>query len=181
MTSQGVSRKRPAPGTSPVVHQQMPSYPPPNPGSQLSNDQFLQWGQNPSSAPVNPSVNPTSFPDMNSYNAAPYPPNPPPPPNPNPNPNQNPNQDPNAAANQSNQLTRRPMNQLVSRNPRGYDQPPGSLMDHGGGGSTAAAAAADSNGWGESLAELEQRALIAKREAQAKRKQIPPFVQKLSR
>lgn len=180
MTSQGVSRKRPAPGTSPVVHQQMPSYPPPNPGSQLSNDQFLQWGQNPSSAPVNPSVNPTSFPDMNSYNAAPYPPNPPPPPPPNPNPNQNPNQDPNAAANQSNQLTRRPMNQLVSRNPRGYDQPPGSLMDHGGGGSTAAAAAADSNGWGESLAELEQRALIAKREAQAKRKQIPPFVQKLS-
>ena len=29
--------------------------------------------------------------------------------------------------------------------------------------------------------DLEQRALVAKREAQAKRKQIPPFVQKLSR
>jgi heat shock transcription factor, other eukaryote len=33
----------------------------------------------------------------------------------------------------------------------------------------------------EDEAELEQRALAAKREAQAKRKQIPPFVQKLSR
>ena len=33
----------------------------------------------------------------------------------------------------------------------------------------------------ESLAHLEQQALKAKREAEAKRKQIPPFVQKLSR
>lgn len=155
MTSQGVSRKRPAPGASPVVHQPMPNYTP-NPGSQLSNDQFLQWGQNPSSAGVTPS----SFPDINSYNAAAYPPPP--------------NQDVSAAATPSNQIARRPMNQLVSRN-RGYDQAPTSLMDHGGGG------VADGGGWGESLAELEQRALIAKREAQAKRKQIPPFVQKLSR
>ena len=29
--------------------------------------------------------------------------------------------------------------------------------------------------------DLEQRAMVAKRESQAKRKQIPPFVQKLSR
>lgn len=36
-------------------------------------------------------------------------------------------------------------------------------------------------GWGESISDLEQRALVAKREAQAKRKQIPPFVQKLRR
>ncbi|MBE3047503.1 hypothetical protein IMZ48_34320 [Candidatus Bathyarchaeota archaeon] len=33
----------------------------------------------------------------------------------------------------------------------------------------------------ESLAQLEQQALKAKRDAEAKRKQIPPFVQKLSR
>lgn len=33
----------------------------------------------------------------------------------------------------------------------------------------------------ENLAHLEQQALKAKREAEAKRKQIPPFVQKLSR
>jgi heat shock transcription factor, other eukaryote len=33
----------------------------------------------------------------------------------------------------------------------------------------------------DSIEALEERALRAKREAQAKRKQIPPFVQKLSR
>lgn len=33
----------------------------------------------------------------------------------------------------------------------------------------------------DNLEHLEERALRAKREAQAKRKQIPPFVQKLSR
>lgn len=33
----------------------------------------------------------------------------------------------------------------------------------------------------ESLAQLEQQAVKAKRDAEAKRKQIPPFVQKLSR
>jgi heat shock transcription factor len=38
---------------------------------------------------------------------------------------------------------------------------------------------APNGGWGENLAELEQRALAAKTEAQAKRKQIPPFVQKV--
>jgi heat shock transcription factor len=33
----------------------------------------------------------------------------------------------------------------------------------------------------ENIEALEQKAQVAKREAQAKRKQIPPFVQKLSR
>jgi heat shock transcription factor len=33
----------------------------------------------------------------------------------------------------------------------------------------------------DSIERLEERALRAKKEAQAKRKQIPPFVQKLSR
>jgi heat shock transcription factor len=33
----------------------------------------------------------------------------------------------------------------------------------------------------DSIEELEKRALAAKRDALAKRKQIPPFVQKLSR
>lgn len=46
---------------------------------------------------------------------------------------------------------------------------------------SAAPESSGGDGWGESLAELEQRALVAKREAQAKRKQIPPFVQKLRR
>jgi heat shock transcription factor, other eukaryote len=37
------------------------------------------------------------------------------------------------------------------------------------------------NAWGDDIEELERQAQIAKREAQAKRKQIPPFVQKLNR
>lgn len=165
MSSQGVpSRKRPAPGTSPGVHQQIGSIPNyTNSGAQLSNDQFLQWGQDPAATAVNP---PPSFPaDVNAFSQPQY------------------NtattttttgQDVSVAgASPNNQVARRqPMNQLVSRN-RGYEQPsaPPSLLDHSSSG----------DGWGESLAELEQRALIAKREAQAKRKQIPPFVQKLSR
>lgn len=174
MSSQGVSsRKRPAPGTSPGVHQQIGSIPNyTNPGAQLSNDQFLQWGQDPAATAVNPP--PSSYPaDVNSFHQPQY--------------TTTPTttttttatttttgQDVSVAgASPNNQVARRqPMNQLVSRN-RGYEQPsaPPSLLDHNNSG----------DGWGESLAELEQRALIAKREAQAKRKQIPPFVQKLSR
>ncbi len=37
------------------------------------------------------------------------------------------------------------------------------------------------DGWINADEDLEQKALIAKRDAQAKRKPIPPFVQKLSR
>lgn len=36
-------------------------------------------------------------------------------------------------------------------------------------------------GWRNEGDDLDQKALVAKRDAQAKRKQIPPFVQKLSR
>lgn len=157
MSPQGVNRKRPAPGTSPVVHPQLgPINYPSNSGSQLSNDQFLQWGQNPASNVVNP-----SYPDANPYNAAAY----------------SSNQDtPASTASASNQLARRqPSNQnqqLVSRN-RGYEQSPTSVPESNNPG--------ESGGWGESLDELYQRALVAKRDAQAKRKQIPPFVQKLSR
>jgi heat shock transcription factor len=35
--------------------------------------------------------------------------------------------------------------------------------------------------WGDDIADLEARAQVAKRESQGKRKQIPPFVQKLNR
>lgn len=155
MNSQGSSsRKRSAPGASPVVHQPMTTLQNfPGTGAQLSNDQFLQWGQDPSGAT---SVNSTGFPvEVASYNSMAYPAG----------------QDvPLSGSNVSNQLTRRPMNQLVSRN-RGFDSGNQSLVEP----------TPDGDGWGESLAELEQRALIAKRDAQAKRKQIPPFVQKLSR
>lgn len=124
-----------------------------NTGAQLSNDQFLQWGQDPTGTA---SVNSPGFPvDVGSYSPMAY----------------TAGQDlPLAGNNVPNQLTRRPVNQLVSRN-RGFDSGSQPLVEQ----------PPEGDGWGESLAELERRALIAKREAQAKRKQIPPFVQKLSR
>ncbi|KAL4864526.1 hypothetical protein BDV12DRAFT_10930 [Aspergillus spectabilis] len=156
MSPQGITRKRPAPGTSPIVHPQLgqlPTYPQPS-ASPLSNDQFLQWGQNPVSNSVTP-----SFPDTNSYNTAALPPS---------------THDVPGASTASNQVARRqPANQIANRG-RSYDPPSASasLPDQGPG--------SESVGWSESLDELYQRALTAKREAQAKRKQIPPFVQKLS-
>jgi heat shock transcription factor len=155
MSSQGVTRKRPAPGTTPTVHPQLSpisNYPAANPGAQLSNDQFLQWGQNP------PNVITPPYTDAGSYNVAPY----------------TTNQDvPGATVTASNQLARRQLpNQLVNRG-RSYEQTPSAYSDHSSG-------AGEHGGWGESLDELYRRALVAKREAQAKRKQIPPFVQKLS-
>lgn len=155
-----MTRKRRAPGSNPVVHPQVgavPNLSSANPGSQLSNDQFLQWGQNPSANVIN-----ASFPDpAASYNTSTYPTT----------------QDMSApTATPSNQLARREApNQLVSRN-RGYEQAPVAYGDHGGNTSTG-----ESGAWGESLDELYQRAVAAKRDALAKRKQIPPFVQKLSR
>jgi len=160
-----MTRKRPAPGTAPAVHPQMnplpsglPNFPTTtNPGSQLSNDQFLQWGQNP---PAN-AVDTSAFSD-NSYNSAGFTP---------------PQDAPAPAPTASNQLARRQanQNQMVSRN-RGYDQPPASYVENGGSNGNG-----ESGAWGESLEELYRRALTAKRDSQAKRKQIPPFVQKLSR
>ncbi|OQE26909.1 hypothetical protein PENFLA_c006G00468 [Penicillium flavigenum] len=158
MSSQGITRKRPAPGTVPPVHPQMnpvPNFPTTaNPGSQLSNDQFLQWGQNP---PVN-AINTSAFSDS-SYNPVGF---------------ASPQDVSAPAATASNQLARRQANQVVSRN-RGYDQPPASYVENGGNNGSG-----ESGAWGESLEELYRRALTAKRDSQAKRKQIPPFVQKLS-
>ncbi|KAI9370504.1 hypothetical protein BJX61DRAFT_87292 [Aspergillus egyptiacus] len=157
MSPQGITRKRPAPGTSPVVPQlgPLPNYPQAS-GSPLSNDQFLQWGQNPSPSAVTSS----SFADTNPYNSAAALHSAP--------------QDVPGASATSNQIARRqPSTQLASRS-RSYEQPSASFPDQG------AAASGESGGWSESLEELYQRALTAKREAQAKRKQIPPFVQKLS-
>ena len=155
MSPQGITRKRPAPGTSPIVHPQLGplSNYPQNPGNQLSNDQFLQWGQNSSS-----NVSSPSFADTNPYSAAAYTSSP---------------DVPASTVTAPGQLARRQTpTQLVNRG-RGYDQTP-SFSDHGSG-------TGESGGWGESLEDLYKRAMVAKREAQAKRKQIPPFVQKLSR
>lgn len=159
MSSQGITRKRPAPGTAPATHQQMnnmvPNYAPT--GSQLSNEQFLQWGQNNTSN----SLNTSSYADPLAYNPAGY----------------AASQDLAGPGSASNQLTRRQQQnqQLVTRN-RGYEQPPAPFPDQ-----NATVGPGDAGVWGESLEELYQRAMTAKQDAQAKRKQIPPFVQKLSR
>lgn len=78
---------------------------------------------------------------------------------------------------QSNQIARRPPSQqLVTRgraiNDTGSDQWLG-LGD--------VPTPSSTDGWVNSDEDLEQKALLAKRDAQAKRKPIPPFVQKLSR
>ncbi|KAJ5992076.1 hypothetical protein N7451_007800 [Penicillium sp. IBT 35674x] len=158
MSSQGMTRKRPAPGTTPTVHPQMgavPNYSSANPNSQLSNDQFLQWGQNPA---VN-AVNTSPYADNPAYHQG----------------NINVQDVPAAATANNSQLARRQQaNQLVSRN-RGYEQAPVAYSEHNPSGNPG-----ESGAWGESLEELYARAQAAKRESQAKRKQIPPFVQKLS-
>lgn len=129
----------------------------------MATDQYLQWHQQHLANPA------TSYPDTandlttNLFNAlnqaTPAPPPPPPPPT------------------VSNQLARRPVaHHLVPRTtfantggdswpiiPEDSMQPPQDQV------------------WRNSNDELEREAQIARRDTQAKRKQIPPFVQKLSR
>ncbi|KAI2793459.1 hypothetical protein POX_a00038 [Penicillium oxalicum] len=163
MNSQGITRKRPAPGTAPPTHPQLvQNYQSVNPNAQLSNDQFLQWGSNPAANNVN-----NSYVDPSAYNTAAY----------------AASQDLTAStlapsvsaiSTNSNQLARRtPQNQLISRS-RSYEQSPVPYADNNAG------TGAGDGAWGESIEELYARAAAAKREATSKRKQIPPFVQKLS-
>ncbi|KIW90666.1 uncharacterized protein Z519_08449 [Cladophialophora bantiana CBS 173.52] len=156
MSSQGFSRKRSAPGADPVSYptQMQNAVPAFNDGlgQQLSNDQFLQWGQ--TGQPVaGSSYNDASF----GMNANAYPAS-----------------SPQNVPQPSNQLTRRPIAQLASRLPRPSEDG-NAWMEHPNGGVHTA-----NPEWEDDIAELEARAQVAKREAQQKRKQIPPFVQKLN-
>lgn len=155
MASQGFSRKRPAPGADPVSYPAQMQNPAPafndGLGQQLSNDQFLQWGQ---SGQPGPSYNDNSF----AMNASAYP-----------------QGNPQNIPQPSNQLARRPMGQLAARAPRMHDDGNTWVDTSDGGVHTT------DPGWGDDIAELEAKAQVAKKEAQAKRKQIPPFVQKLNR
>lgn len=159
------TRKRPAPGASPVQQaQQQPQQQQPaeldlkSEASQMATDQYLQWHQQHLANPA------TSYPDAandlttNLFNAL----------------NQATPAPPPAV---SNQLARRPAtHHLVPRTafantgddswpiiPEDGMQPP------------------QDQAWRNSNDELEREAQIARRDTQAKRKQIPPFVQKLSR
>ena len=155
-------RKRPAPGSSPAVQQQqMPqSFPAP---SQLSNADFLRWNQGADNASYQ---DPSGY-NMNNYGGnalsqAQYDQSIPAP---------------------STQLARRPVNrQLVPTGQRaGYDNsgdPWGQFGDDSILDPNHPNGVMEEN---DNIELLEEKATIAKRDAQSKRKQIPPFVQKLSR
>lgn len=161
-----MSRKRAAPGAEPTIPQQSPmqglmDYDTAN----LGNDQLFNW-----SDPNVMNNMSTAFPDNSTYD-----------------PNlyttfngsaQQQNAQGGNSNQTSNQLVRRNTNhQLAARNGQQVQDPweQDFAMTAGQG---------QQPGWenaDDDEEELEQKALIAKREAQAKRKQIPPFVQKLSR
>jgi heat shock transcription factor, other eukaryote len=83
----------------------------------------------------------------------------------------------------STQLARRPLNRhLVATASRPtYDNGADSWGQFGDESMMDTQGANDAVEESDSIERLEERAAIAKREAQSKRKQIPPFVQKLSR
>jgi heat shock transcription factor, other eukaryote len=119
----------------------------------LSNDQFFQWGQTGQPA-SGQAYNDNRF----AMNAASYP-----------------QTNPENVPQSSNQLTRRPMSQLTSLVPQPNQEGSGWAENKQG------VAQPPEGDWGDDIADLEARAMVAKREAQSKRKQIPPFVQKLNR
>lgn len=153
MTTPGLSRKRPAPGTSPDPY---PS-PYPTPSGQgpyngfdthVSNDQFLQFGYQAQVEDPKISYSNASIVTQPTYNGE--------------------------LGGASNQLARRPANQVISRDRGSGDSRDLQWMEQGN-------AQRLEGAWGDNLDELKQRALVAQRESQAKRKQIPPFVQKIAR
>ena len=156
---QAGSRKRPAPGTSPAFTQ--PAQPSTNinmNSPQMPNEQILQWGPengtNPASTYPDPSTNFGAYLYNSAAPAA-----------------QATSQEP------SNQLARRPMNQhVVTRGNFSNGE-----QEVWPGFASGVAQKPRQDGWTEEDERLEQKALAAKRDAQAKRKMIPPFVQKLSR
>ena len=128
--------------------------------SQTANEQFLKWNQDGQIA---------NFPDPLGYDGNVF------------NPemmSQPPLQNPIPAP--STQLTRRPINRhlVATAQRQPYDDPWGAFGDDGMMDAQGMNGAMEEN---DNIELLEERAAIAKREAASKRKQIPPFVQKLSR
>lgn len=157
-TAQNMSRKRPAPGASPIAYgpqnQQVQStYAQSGP---LTDDQFFNWGAN---------GDPASYPNQPMY-AIP--------------PNSYPPQAGSAPSNQGNQLARRPVNQVVPRQSQANGQ--WAPDQHtGAAGQQQPQQQEMPTTWSDDINELVAKAQVAKREAQSKRKQIPPFVLKLHR
>ncbi|KAI9647234.1 Heat shock transcription factor [Ciborinia camelliae] len=159
-------RKRAAPGASSAVQtpQMQQTY---NAGSQLPNAEFLRWSQNPETQNF---ADATSGYNMNIFGSNGLPQT------------TTAFDHPVTPQAHSTQLTRRPNinnnRQLVG--PRTYDSTgdgwgsfgDDTMMDSQNGNGTS--------GENDDIEALEEKAAVAKRDAQSKRKQIPPFVQKLS-
>ena len=131
--------------------------------SQLSNADFLRWSQ----GAENPNFGDASGFNMNSFGGSAGMSQP---------------QYDSSPPTSSTQLARRPFNRhlVASASRPTYDN----SVDSWGQFGDESMDAQGANGAVEesdSIERLEERAAIAKREAQSKRKQIPPFVQKLSR
>ncbi|KAK5072712.1 Heat shock transcription factor [Lithohypha guttulata] len=152
-----MSRKRPAPGASPVrypaqLHQVPNSYQ--SAGQPLTDDQFLNWGAN--------GQDPSSYLNQSAFNLPTnqYPPQAAPPP-----------------PNQSNQLARRPMSQMVAHQPQQNNQYATEQQSQPTQRQQQQQEAAIS--WSDDINELLAKAQVAKKNSQSNRKQIPPFVMKL--
>lgn len=153
------SRKRPAPGASPLVQQQQQNLMNVNAGTlQMPADQNLQWHQPELASPA------TSYPDPSSaFGSTMY---------------HDGNSQQDTSSNiASNQVARRPVNQhLISRGTynNGGDESWPLLSEE-------SLQQGQDPTWLNTTDDPEQKAQISRRGNQVKRKQIPPFVQKLSR
>jgi heat shock transcription factor len=152
------SRKRAAPGASPTPQQQQMTQTYPSASTQMSNTDF-RWPQG--SNNTDNMVFPDTY-NLPTYSNAPQ--------------QQYGNQQ---QASSSTQLARRPMNQHLMQTQR-YDDP-NAWGQYGDEQLDVVAAGNGGVAENDNIELLEERAAVAKRESQSKRKQIPPFVQKLSR
>lgn len=162
-------RKRAAPGASSTVQtpQIQQAY---NAGSHLPNvpnADFLRWNPNPDNQ--NYVDQPSGY-NMNVFNTNSLPQT------------STAFDHPITAQSHSTQLARRPNinsnRQLVA--PRTYDNP-GDWGTFGDDNMVDGQNGHGASGENDDIEALEEKAAVAKRDAQSKRKQIPPFVQKLSR
>jgi heat shock transcription factor len=157
------TRKRPAPGSTPIPQQPAIQQPVQQSNtSSLNDQQYLQWDQ----APIGSGVDygdPNAMFDPTLYNAL-----------------ANPSQRSLNSQPSSNQIARRPAGQqLVANTLEPYgDTGETDWMGYNDNGQPEVQPGEE---WMNDEEEVERRAQIAKRDAQTKRKQIPPFIQKLKR
>ena len=151
------SRKRPAPGASPMDRHQQQTIMTHNDNlPHFSDDQYMQWNAQQATNSIPNYPDPTGSFSPKLYNGTVQSP-----------------ADYNGA---TKQVVRRPISNMVTRG-SSQNVSNGTWQPSTNGNVTQVTEKA----WQSDGNDLEQRAIAAEREARAKRKQIPPFVQKLSR